>query len=288
MAFNEKLIVSGASGKLGRLVIQALLAQGSSDIIATTRTPESLAEFAAQGVDVRKADFKEPASLSEAFQGGTRLLLISTTDVGTRVPQHRAAIEAAKAAGVRHVIYTSWPEPQKSVAGVSPDHAATEQLILESGLQYTFLGNYSYSEILMFALPKALENGKLVGAAGDGRAAYVTRQDCAYAAAAVLKNGAQHENKRYSISGPQAYSRQEIASMVSEITGKPLVYVDLPAEAFQNALVGAGMPEGFAKLFVSFELAIKNGELETVAQDVKELSGHSPLSLRSFLESSLK
>ncbi len=288
MANNERIVVTGASGKLGRLVIQDLLARGTSNIIATTRTPDSLAEFADKGVDVRMADFKNPATLTDAFKGGTRLLLISTLDVGSRVPQHGAAVEAAKAAGVQHVIYTSWPEPQHSVAAVSPDHAGTEDLILKSGLKYTFLRNYSYSELLMFSLPKALEGGNLYGAAGTGRAAYVTRQDCAYAAAGVLEHAALHENKRYRITGPQAYSRTEIAALVSEITGKKLSYVDLPPEDFKKALVGAGMPEGFAKVFLSFELAIKGGELEPVTQAVEELSGHNPVSLRSYLESALK
>ena len=288
MAGNEKIVVTGASGKLGKLVLKELLAAGAADILATTRTPENLAEFASQGVDVRQADFKNPASLEDAFKGGTRLLLISTTDVGSRVPQHGAAIDAAKAAGVEHVIYTSWPDPQHSVAAVSPDHAATEDLVLKSGLKFTFLGNYLYSETLMFGLPKALETGKLFGAAGDGRAAYVTRQDCAYAAAGVLNNAVRYENKRLGISGPVAYTRSEIAQLASGITGKPLVYVDLPAEDFGKALVGAGMPEGFAKLFVSFELAIKAGELEAVTQDVSEVSGHTPASLSDFLKSALK
>jgi NAD(P)H dehydrogenase (quinone) len=287
MANNERLVVSGASGKLGKLVIQELVAKGISNIIATTRTPDSLAEFAAKGVDVRTADFRNPATLTDAFKGGTRLLLISTLDVGSRVPQHGAAVDAAKAAGVQHVIYTSWPEPQYSVAAVSPDHAGTEKLILESGLKYTFLGNHSYSELLMFSLPKALEGGMLYGAAGTGRAAYVTRQDCAYAAAGVLEHAALHENKRYRISGPQAYTRAEIAALVSEITGKKLSYVDLPPDDFKRALVGAGMPEGFAKVFLSFELAIKAGELEPVTQAVEELSGHSAVSLRTYLESAL-
>ena len=140
----------------------------------------------------------------------------------------------------------------------------------------------------MFSLPKALEGGTLYGAAGDGRAAYITRQDCAYAAAGVLEHAANHEDKRYRISGPQAYSRAEIAALAGEITGKNLSYVDLPPEAFKNALVGAGMPEGFAQVFLSFELAIKAGELEPVTQAVEELSGHSPKSLRTFLESTLK
>ena len=288
MANNERLVVTGASGKLGKLVIHELLARGTSNIIATTRTPDSLAEFAAKGVDVRMADFKNPATLPDAFKGGTRLLLISTLDVGSRVPQHGAAVEAANAAGVQHVIYTSWPDPQHSVAAVSPDHAGTEELILKSGLKYTFLGNYSYSELLMFSLPKALKGGTLYGAAGTGRAAYVTRQDCAYAAAGVLEHAALHENKRYRISGPKAYSRTELAALVSEITGKKLSYVDLPPEDFKKALVQAGMPEGFAQMFLSFELAIKGGEIESVTQAVEELSGHSPVSLRSYLESALK
>lgn len=288
MANSEKVIVTGASGKLGRLVVQRLLEKGNSNIIATTRTPEKLEEFRSRGVDIRLADFKDPSTLAAAFEGGTRLLLISTSDVGSRIPQHEAAIDAAKAVGVQHVIYTSWPEPQKSVAVVSPDHAATEALLLKSGLKYTFLGNYSYSEILMFSLPKALERGTLYGSAGEGRAAYVTRQDCANAAAGVLENGTPYENKRYGISGPEAYSRADIARLASEITGKALSYVDLPAEDFKKSLVDGGMPDGFAQLFLSFELAIKAGELEATTQDVEQTSGQKPVSLRSFLQANLK
>jgi NAD(P)H dehydrogenase (quinone) len=285
MANNERIVVTGASGNLGKLVIQELLAKGISNIIATTRTPDSLTAFAAQGVDVRMADFKSPATLTGAFEGGTRMLLISTRDIGLRVQQHGAAVDAAKAAGVEHVIYTSWPDPHHSVAAVSADHAATEDLILNSGLKYTFLGNHLYAEVLMWAsLPKALEVGILYGAAGTGRAAYVTRQDCAYAAAGVLEHAALHENKRYRISGPKAYSHMELAALVSEITGKKLSYSDLSPEEFKKVLAQSGMPEGF----LSFDLAIKGGEIEPVSKAVKELSGHSPQSLQDYLDSALK
>ncbi len=288
MATNEKIVISGASGQLGKLVLRELLAKGNTNLIAATRTPESLTEFAAQGVEVRKADFNAPETLREAFRGARRLLLISTTDVGQRAQQHGAAIEAAKAAGVEHIIYTSYPDPTHSVAAVSPDHAATEDLILKSGLKYTFLGNYLYSEVLMYSLPSATQSGTLYGSAGDGRAAYVTRQDCAYAAAGVLASAAEHEDKRYRISGPAAYTRAELTALVSEVTGKPVSYVDLPPDDFKQGLIQAGIPEAYTPMFVSFDLAIKAGELAKVTQDVKQLSGHEPQDLRSFLQSALR
>jgi NAD(P)H dehydrogenase (quinone) len=288
MTIAERLVVTGASGHLGNLVIKELLARGISNIIATTRTPDSLAQHAAQGVDVRMADFKEAATLTNAFKGGTHMLLISTRDVGSRVPQHEAAVKAAKGAGVQHVIYTSWPEPQHSVFEVCSDHARTEDFILKSGLKYTFLGNYLYSDTLMWSLPKALETGTLYGAAGNGRAAYVTRQDCAYAAAGVLAHAASHEGKRYRISGPKAYSRAELVELVSEVADKKLSYVDLAPDDFKKALVQTGMPEPLAQVFVSCELAIKGGENELVTQAIEELSEHKPESLRSYLESALK
>ncbi len=288
MVSDERLLITGASGKLGKLVLQELLAKGISNIIATTRTPDSLAEFAAKGVDVRMADFKDPATLTNAFQGGTRMLLISAHDVGSRVAQHGAAVEAAKAAGVKHVVYTSWPDPQHSVAGVAPDHAGTEEWIRKSGLKYTFLGNYPYSETLMFSLPKALESGTLYGAAGTGGTAYVTRQDCALAAVGVLEHAVLHENKSYRISGPASYSRNELVTLVSEVTGKELSYVDLAPDEFRKMLVQSGMPESFAQLFTSFELAIKDGEVSPVTEAVKQLSGHDSQSLRTYLASTLK
>jgi NAD(P)H dehydrogenase (quinone) len=269
------------------LVIKELLAKGVSNIIATTRTPVSLAEFASKGVDVRRADFKDPTSLTDAFKGGTQMLLISAHEVGSRVPQHGAAVEAAKAAGVQHVVYTSWPDAPRSVFAASPDHAGTEELIEKSRLKYTFLGNYPYSETLMFSLPKALQSGTLYGAAGTNGIAYVTRQDCAYAAAGVLERVTLHENKRYRISGPHAYSRMELTALVSEVTGKKISYVDLPPEEFKKSLIEAGMPGGFAQMFVSFELAIKAGEVEPVTHAVEELSGRRPESLRTYLETSL-
>jgi len=287
MATNERILITGASGQLGKLVLRELLANGKTNLIATTRTPEDLGEFAAQGVEVRKADFKTPETLTEAFRGATTLLLISTIDLGSRLEQHGAAVQAAKAAGVQHVVYTSWPNPAHSVATVAPEHAGTEDLIVKSGLKYTFLANYPYAEMLMYSLPKAIETGTLYGAAGDGKTAYVTRQDCAYAAAGVLSNPSEHENKTYLITGPKAYSRSELAALVSEITGKTVSYVELAPEDFKKGLIQAGLPEGYAQVFVSFELAVKANEVAQTTRVVEQVSGHLQQELPAFLKTAL-
>lgn len=285
---QERILVTGASGQLGQLVLQRLIDRGHSNLIATTRTPDKLGEFSQKGVDVRYADFNEPTSLDAAFAGATSLLLISTLDIGSRVEQHGHAIDAAKRAGVKHIVYTSWPHPESSVALVSPDHAGTEDLIRSSGLKYTFLANYLYSEGLMYSLPQAIQIGTLYGAAGDGKAAYVTREDCAYAAAGALRDTAQHENKTYLISGPQAYSRAELVALVSKITGKALAYAELAPDAFKAALIQGDLPEAYAAMFLSFELAIKRGEVSEISDAVVQLSGQAPTDLATFLKQSLQ
>lgn len=279
---TEKLLVTGASGNLGRLVLKALLRNKAANIIATSRNIEKLSEFAKQGVEVRPADFDDYKSLVTAFRGADRLLLISTDAIGARVEQHKNAINAAKEAGVKHIIYTSWPKADTSKALVSEDHLQTENLIKESGLTYTILKNYYYSENLFFSVPTALQMGALYGAVGAGRVAFVTREDCANAAAGALLSN-KHQNQSLDITGPQAYNYNEVVSMISEVTGKKLNYVDLPEADLKAALLKSGLPEIWADLFVSFDVAFRNGDNERPSNAVLELSGIAPKDFKQFL-----
>jgi len=221
MTTTDTLLVTGASGHLGKLVLDALLANGVKNVIATTRDVTKLADYSARGVAVRAADFAKPETLKVGFQGATRLLLISTDAIGSRVAQHKAAIDAAVKAGVKHIIYTSWPNANSSPAAVSPDHFETENAIIASGLSYTILRNFSYAENLLLSLPTAIAIGGLYGTAGDGRVAYVTRQDCAQAAAAAL-TATTTKNEILVFTGPRAVSDQKLVAIVCDVIGKPL------------------------------------------------------------------
>lgn len=279
---NEKLVVTGAAGHLGKLVLKALLRQKATNIIATSRNVEKLTEFAKDGIEIRPADFDDYESLVTAFRGADRVLLISSDAIGARVGQHKNALNAAKAAGVKHIIYTSWPKAETSKALVSPDHKETEKLIKESGLTYTILRNFNYAENIFHSIPAALEMGTLYGTAGKGKVAYVTREDCANAAAGALLSD-KHQNKTLDITGPVAYDYDEVTSLISEITGKKLNYVDLPALDFKNALLKSGLPEMWADVFVTFDIAFKEGDTETPSNAVYELSGIKPKDYKDFL-----
>jgi NAD(P)H dehydrogenase (quinone) len=289
MSQNERILVTGASGNLAQLTLAALLKAGQKNLLATTRDPEKVNALGYDEVDVRSADFKTPSGLASAFKGATRLLLISTTDVGaSRVEAHKTAVTAAKAAGVKHIIYTSCPNPETSTAIMAPDHAATEKFIKESGLKYTFLRMNCYAQFLMLALPAAIESGTLFGCAGTGKIAYVTREDCAKAAAGALINASQFENTSLDVSGPDAYSYADVASLVSEIKQTKVVYQDLSPEDYIAARVKTGLPELYAKWFASFELSVSRGDSAAVTDAVKKLSGKPPAGLPEFLKANLK
>lgn len=280
------LLVTGASGHLGRLVLESLLEQGESAVIATTRDPGKLADFAARGVTVRAADFDHPDTLATAFAGAKRLLLISTDALGARVESHRRAIEAAVAAGVEHIVYTSWPDADRSPALVAPDHAATEQMLRQSGVAYTVLRNNLYTENLIGSLQTALATGVLANTAEGGKAAYVTRLDCARAAAAALRADTS-ESRVLDISGPQAYDAADIAAIASELTGRPIQAVNLPQAEYKQALLGAGLPEFVANLLISFDQAIAKGDAAGVSSAVADLTGQAPTDVPDFLKAHL-
>ena len=276
--------ITGASGHLGRKTAELVLDRVEpSDVVLLTRTPEALADLADRGAAVHRADFDEPGSVRDALQDVERMLLISATDVGQRVQQHRAAIDAAHHAGVRHVIYTSIPNPvQENPAGVVPDHSATEAALEASGLAWTFLRNNLYAEYQVPTAAQAIGTGRLVTNAAGGRTAYVSRDDCAAAAAAVLTS-AGHENTSYDITGPQSVSAEELAALAGEIAGQRIEVVHVDDDAFVAGLTGAGLPEVVGRLLASFGASTRDGFLERVSSTVEDLTGEPPRSLRTVL-----
>jgi NAD(P)H dehydrogenase (quinone) len=278
--------ITGASGKLGRLTAEDLLERTDPpNVVLVTRTPEAIGDLAERGADVRHGDFTDPASLVPAFAGVERLLLISGSDLGVRVAGHRAAIDAAVAAGVRSVAYTSIGNPSHSNPGAAAqDHRETEEALLASGLDWTFLRNGIYSEMLLPGAPAALATGKLLYNDGDGRTAYVSRADCA-AAAAVVLTGDGHDRKAYDITSSDALTRTEVAALYAELGGKPVEPVSLDDEAWIAAMVEhAGMPEPVARAYATFGVAARDGYLGAVSTTLRELLGREPVAVRAVLE----
>jgi NAD(P)H dehydrogenase (quinone) len=281
--------VTGASGHLGRKVADLILDRlDPADVVLLTRTPEALGAYAERGAVVRHADFDEPAGLVEAFAGVERALLISAVDLERRAGQHRAAIEAAEAAGIRHMLYTSVPEPDDAnPAVVTPSHRATEQALRDSGLAWTFLRNNLYAEYQAPVVEQAMASGQLVTSAGEGRVAYVSRDDCAAAAAAVLVQDG-HEQQAYDITGPDAIGPHDLAELATELGGQPVEVVSVDDEALIGGMVAAGLPEPRARALASFAVATRLGFLGKVSSAVAELSGRPPRSLRDVVIAGLE
>lgn len=284
MSSKQTLLVSGASGQLGRRVVELLLEAGETQIIATTRTPEKLADLAERGVSVRYASFDEADSMTTAFSGADRLLLISTDAVGVRQAQHVAAIKAAVAVGVKHLLYTSLVSADDTPVTLAPDHVVTEAALASSGLGYTILRNNIYADMLIdtLELARAL-GGNLYSAVGDGKIAYVTREDCAQAASAAL--AASFDGQRQlDITGPEALSQADIAQIATALNPQqPITYVPLPPEVLKDNLIKANLPEPIADLIVSFDLAAAQGKQSGVSKDFQDLTGQEPISVADFL-----
>lgn len=286
---SSTLLVTGAAGHLGRRVIAHLLDSRNvtpGRLVAATRSPEKLADPAAQGIEVRRLDFDDPATLGPALAGIDRMLLISTDALdrpGRRLEQHQAAIEAARRAGVKHVVYTSMPHPESSLVLFAPDHLGTEQALAASGLGWTVLRNNWYMENLFMALPAALASGQWHTSAADGRVGYVAREDCARVAAAVLA-AETGSGQRYDVTGGESFTVEQIAAAVREITGRPLAVVPVSDEQLEQGLLAAGVPPFLAPLLVSFDANIRAGKLDVVSDTVARLTGKPPQTLRAFLE----
>ena len=267
------IVVTGATGQLGRLVVERLLAEVPAEsIAAVVRDKEKAAPLAARGVEIRVADYDRPETLAGAFRAGDRVLLVSGDQVGRRIPQHTAVIDAAKAAGVAQLAYTGVLGGPDADFQLAAEHKETERLILDSGLPYTFLRNGWYTENYTANLAPVLEHGAVVANAGEGRIASATRGDYAAAAAAVL-TGEGHIGATYELSGDTAWSLAEYAAVVSEATSREIAYKNVPAATHQEILVGAGLPEPFAAILVDVDEAIARGLLAGTSGDLARLIG---------------
>lgn len=279
---SPTLFVSGAAGHLGRLVVNALLARGyDGKIIAGTRDPSKLADLA--GVEVRQADFTDKAGLVKALAGVDRFLIISTDQLGTRLPAHITAVEAAKEAGVKELLYTSMPTPEPpSAITFAPEHYGTEQAIKASGLPYTILRMNWYAENLLSSLPGSLASGQWYTSTAGGKVSNPTRLDCARAAAGALLRPAA--NQTYTVTGPEALSNAEIAAIASELTGKPLQVIEVTDEQLAAGAKAAGVPDFVVDNFiVSFDRNTREGKVGMVTSAVADLWGEQPTSIREFL-----
>lgn len=288
MTDTYPIAVTGASGQLGRLIINALLTeQGvpADQIIALTRRPESLKELADQGIQVRQADFDDPATLSAAFNGVNRLLLVSTDELaetGKRLAQHKLAVSAAEQAGVRHILYTSMPKPEGSSITFAGDHLKTEEFIAASSMSWTILRNSWYFENLLMETGHILESGQWFTAAGDGRVANIARADLAAAAAAALAKN-DFNNRTYTLTGKEALTTAQMATLLSDISARSVAVVPITDEQKIAGLEQAGLPPVLAKAFASFDTNTRQGGVEDVTADFNELTGREPMTLKDWL-----
>lgn len=297
-----RIVITGASGNYGRAATDMLIAQGrAADLILITRSPDKLADRAAQGCTVRYGDYDKPDTLDAAVQGADKMLLISGTRVGARVVQHQAAVDAAKAAGVRHILYTSFIgiDAPANPAEVRHDHIETERLIKASGLAWTMLRDAHYADaMILMAGPNNLATGKWYSNSGYGKEAMVWRDDCVACAVAVLI-GAGHEGQTYNITGPDAQDFAEVAALMAQITGRPLAYVPVDDAQMYAMFDAMGVPrrpvddQSIAGIpwnsddMVTFGQAIREGYLDVCSDDVERLTGRKARSVRDMIESNV-
>jgi NAD(P)H dehydrogenase (quinone) len=283
---QDKIVVSGASGQLGGLVIEELLARkvAPQNLILVSRTPETLKRYTQRGATVRFGDFTKPESLVEAYKGGTRMLLISVNGGGDQRPElHKAAIDAAIAAGVKQIAYTSYVNADRFTDSIiAGDHLRTEHFLEQSGVAWTLLRNQIYADGLPDQAVQMVRDGKLVTSTPDARVAYVTRKDCAAAAAAVLTTPG-HENKAYNITGPDAIGPRELVKLVSEISGKRIELVVLDEAAYKKYLLDNGTPENAVSGTLSFAAELNSPWLREPSTAVADLTGRPATSVRSLL-----
>lgn len=265
-----KVAVTGATGQLGRLVIEGLRAKlPTADIVALVRTPSKAADL---GVEAREADYSRPETLNRALAGVETLLLISSSEVGQRVAQHRHVIDAAKTAGVTRVVYTSLLHADRSTLSLATEHVETEALLRASGLRVTLLRNGWYTENYTGSVGSAVAHGAFIGSAGDGRIASAARADYAAAAVAVLTTPG-HEGKTYELAGDSAYTLADLAAEITRQTGKDIPYRNLPPADFAAALRGAGLPAPWPEALAAIDVEVSKGALFDDGRALSSLIG---------------
>jgi NAD(P)H dehydrogenase (quinone) len=283
---QSNLLVTGASGQLGRLVVETLLQSGATHIIAATRTPEKLETWKQRGVEIRKADFADPATLDQAFRGADRMLLISTDALhtpGLRLKQHRNAVAAAAKNGVKHVLYTSLPSPTpKPEGGLANDHFWTEAALFETNLDWTILRHNIYTDGIAMRLPRIAESGQFHSATNGGGRSYVTRADCARSDAAALTT--MEGRQILEITGPESITQDHLADILSERTGKQIKHISIPPEELRKNMLQAGTPPFLADALVDFDQSASEGNQAHITQTVKTLTNKAPISVQDFLK----
>ena len=281
------IVITGASGQLGRLVIQSLLTKvPASRIVAAVRNPQKASDLAALGVQIRRADYTDSASLDAAFQGAEKVLLISSSEVGQRLAQHRNAIDAARRAGVSLLAYTSLLHADTSPLGLAGEHVATEAWLAQSGVPFVLLRNGWYTENYLASIPPALQHGAFIGSAGEGSIASAARADYAEAAAVVLTTLGQ-SGKVYELAGDEAYTLAEFSAELSRQSGKAIPYVDLPENDYKAALIGAGLPEPIAGLLADSDSGAAKGGLFDETRQLGTLIGRPTTPLAVSMRAAL-
>ncbi|MES2141041.1 MAG: SDR family oxidoreductase [Bacteroidota bacterium] len=282
------ILITGATGHFGKATIDFLLKKGlaASQISALARTAEKAADLKTKGINVKIGDYTDYASLTVAFKGVEKLFLISSSDLHNRVEQHTNAINAAKEAGVKHIIYTSFVRKNETatspIAFLAQAHIETENIIKASGIPYTILLNSLYSDVLPgFLGEKVLETGVFLPA-GNGKAAFTARIDMAEAAANILLSTG-HENKEYIIANTESNNLDELAAFLEELSGKRVTYLNPSKESYIETATSAGLPKEYAGMFAAFSEAIEQGEFENKNTDLENLLGRKPTSLKAFL-----
>lgn len=281
------IIVTGASGQLGRLVIDSFLKKiPANQIVAAVRSPEKVADLAARGVEVRHADYDKPETLEKAFQGADKLLLISANEVGRRTPQHRAAINAAKKVKVGLIAYTSILHADTSPLPLATEHKETEQLIKESDLPYVILRNGWYTENYLASVPTALQFGVVMGSAGNGRISSAARVDYAEAAAVVLTQDKQ-AGRIYELAGDESYTLADFAKAIAEKSGKTISYQNLPEAEFKGILINAGLPDWLATLLAESDVGASKDGLFDDSHQLSKLIGRKTTPMETSVAASL-
>lgn len=279
---DQTLLVTGAAGQFGRIAVEELLARGATRVIAGTRDPAKLADLAARGVTLRKIDFDDVAGLASGFAGVDRVLIISTDGIGRRAEQQSAAVAAAQAAGIKHIVYTSAPAARPNAdAGLAGEHFWTEVAIGRSGLDFTILRNHMYAENNLMNAANEVASGQLFGLIGDRGTSYVTRADAARTAAGALLTA---EGKSVlDVTGPAPVTNNERASLYAQVTGKPVNSIAITPPELTAGMVAAGLPEGFAQALVAFQVDAVIGYHGAVTDTVERFSGRKPTTFADFV-----
>jgi NAD(P)H dehydrogenase (quinone) len=281
------IVVTGATGQLGRLVIAQLLkALPPEQIVAAVRTPTKAGDLAALGVQVREADYGRPETLGPAFAGAEKLLLISSSEIGRRAAQHRAAIDAAKQSGIELIAYTSVLHADVSPLGLAEEHRQTEAMLREAGVPFVLLRNGWYTENYVSAVPAAVAHGALMGSAADGRISSASRADYAAAAVAVLTRSGE-AGRVYELAGDAAYTLSELAAEISRQAGQPVDYKNLSEGEYKAALVGMGLPASLAALLADSDIGASKGGLFDEGRQLSRLIGRPTTPMRTTVAAAI-